>query len=169
MEHISINPELIIEQKSEDVMLHTKNHRYELPRNKFIDLLKKSQDSVMYEEDQCWFPDHKTFDINIEEKKDQATTKTINGEERKYITLISWASNDNTNPRQSYVMSITAANTDGKGWSMRLDIRTHYLFDDGMIRPKKKGIVIPPDGSISLLENRMKIIGNLECNENRPK
>ena len=69
MDHISINPELIIEQKSEDVILHAKNHRYELPRNKFIDLLKKSQDSVMYEEDECWFPDHKTFDIIVEEIK----------------------------------------------------------------------------------------------------
>ena len=59
-------------------------------------------------------------------------------------------------------MSITAANTDGKGWSMRLDIRTHYYFDDGVIRPTKKGIVIPPAGTISLLENRMKIIDNLE-------
>ena len=107
MEHITIDPELIIEQKSEDVILHAKNHRYELPRNKFYDLLKKSQDSVMYEEDKLSFPDHKTFDIVVAEKKEQATTKLINGELRKYITLISWASNDNTNPRQSYVMSIT--------------------------------------------------------------
>ena len=162
MEHISSNPDLIIEQKSEDVILHAKNHRYELPRNEFTDLLKKSQNSVIYEEDEMWFPDHKTFDIVVEEKKEQATTKSINGEERKYITLILWSSNDNTTPRQSYVMSITAANTDGKGWSMRLDIRTHYLFDDSVIHPTKKGIVIPPDGTISLLENRMKIIDNLE-------
>ena len=162
MEHISSNPELIIEQKSKDVILHAKNHRYELPRNKVIDLLKKSQDSVIYEEDEMWFPNHKSFDIIVEEKKEQATTKSNNGEERKYITLISWSSNDNTNPRQSYVMSITAANTDAKGWSMRLNIHTHYLFDDGVIRPTKKGIVIPPDGTISLLENRMKSIDNLE-------
>ena len=162
MEHITIDPELIIEQKSEDVILHAKNHRYELPRNKFTDLLKKSQNSVIYEEDECWFPSHKSFDFVVEKRKDQAITKSINGEERKYITHISWSSNDNTNPRQSYVMSITAANTEGKGWSMRLDIRTHYHFDDGMIRPTKKGLVFPPAGTRSLLENRMKIINNLE-------
>ena len=98
MGHISINPELIIEQKSDDVFLHAKNHRYELPRNKITDLLKKSQNSVMYKEDELWFPDHKTFDIIVEEKKEQATTKSINGEERKCITLDSWISNDNTNP-----------------------------------------------------------------------
>ena len=97
MEHISIDPELVIEQKSEDVILHTKNHRYELPRNKFINLLKKSQDIVIYEETECWFPDHKSFDSVVEKKKDQATTKCVNGEERKYITLHSWTSNDNTN------------------------------------------------------------------------
>ena len=115
MEHISIAPQLVIEQRSEDVILHTKNHKYELPRNTFYDLLKKSQDIVLYEEDECWFPNHKTFNAVVEKKKDRAITKCVNGEERKYITLDSWASNDNTNPRQSYVMSITAANTDGKG------------------------------------------------------
>ena len=153
MEHISIDPELVIEQKSEDVIL---------PRSKFIDLLKKSQDSVLYYETECWFPDHKSFELVVEKKKDQATTKIVNGEERKYITLSSWASNDNTNPQQSYVMSITAANIDGKGCSMRLDIRTHYRFDDGVIRPTKKGSVSPPDGTMSSLENRMEIINNLK-------
>ena len=30
---------------------------------------------------------------------------------------------------------------------INLDIRTHYHFDDGVIHPTKKGIVIPPDGT----------------------
>ena len=59
-------------------------------------------------------------------------------------------------------MTITAVNTDGKGWTMLLGVCNHYLFDDGVIQATKIGIVIPPDATVSLLKNMMKIVDTLE-------
>ena len=99
IEHISIDPKLVFEQKNEYIGMYTKKHKYQLPKKNFINLLKKCQDDVVVQDGKwCWFPDRKTFDEVFEQKKDQVITKFVNGEERKYITLDSWTSMDNANP-----------------------------------------------------------------------
>ena len=86
----------------------------------------------------------------------------MDGEERKYINLISCITVCEKSPRQFHYMTITAAETDGKGWKMVVDIRNNYLFDDEVIRPTKIGIVTPSEAAMSILKNIQIVIDMIE-------
>ena len=118
MEHLSISgtkTELDIQRKNDDLVIYANKYQYKLPKKNFLGLLKKLQDNILFEEGKYWFIEGKTFDEFVEKKQDKLRTKKVNGEERKYFNLISCMTVCEKNSRQFYYMTITAADTDGKG------------------------------------------------------
>ena len=89
-----------------------------------------------------------------------AVVKKYAGVTRKFITLFSrTVSGIKDNEKQ--VLSIVAAKKETEGetndWQLTIDVRSHFVMDDGVVRPTKTGINIRQELASTLLRNAQDI------------